>query len=95
VRRAASGAEETRLYFTWKGGTRKEADLQLFRKAGIDVGTGMIFHFYPKDTENALAVLELAHGKRKVQEIRRTYFAVKSESGGQYGFVVARQILLR
>jgi hypothetical protein len=94
VRTTDGGANETRLYMTWRGGGRKEADLQLFRKAGIEVGVGMIFHFYPKDTENRLAHLELAYRNRKANDIRRTFFAV-NRAGTGYEFSVAHQTFLK
>ena len=90
VRSVTNGAEEKRLYMTWQGGNRRLADIQLFRRAGIDVGTGMIFQFYPKNTENQLAVLELAYKNRKVTDIRRTYFVVLSKDDG-YTFSVTAQ----
>ena len=65
VRTSTSGADEKRLYMTWQGGSRKQADLQLFRKAGIEVGEGVIFHFYPKEIEDRLARLELAFRNRR------------------------------
>jgi hypothetical protein len=94
VRTANGGADEKRLYMTWRGGGRKDADLQLFRKAGIEVGGGVIFHFYPKDTENRLAHLELAYRNRKANDIRRTFFAV-SPAGTGYEFSVAHQTFLK
>ena len=94
TRTAANGANEKRLYMTWRGGGRKQADLQLFRKAGIEVGNGVIFHFYPKETEDRLARLELDYRKRKANDIRRTFFAVKSAETG-YEFAVAHQTYLK
>lgn len=94
VRTENSGAAEKRLYMTWQGGSRKQADLQLFAKAGINVGTGAIFHFYPKPTEDQLAVLELKYRNRKASDIRRTYFTVNPASGG-YEFSVVRQTYLK
>ncbi|MFN0050727.1 MAG: hypothetical protein ACKV0T_00960 [Planctomycetales bacterium] len=94
TRTESSGADEKRLYMTWQGGGRKQADLQLFRKAGIDVGGGVIFQFYPKPIEDRLAQLELDYRKRKATEIRRTYFAVNRKDQG-YEFAVIRQTLLR
>lgn len=94
VRTATSGSGETRLYMTWQGGQRKQADLQLLRKARVDLGSGTIFHFYPKRTEDQLAQLEVNYRRRRVQEIRRTYFSVKSVSGG-YEFEVVRQTFLK
>lgn len=94
VRTADSGANEKRLYMTWQGGTRKQADLQIFRKAGVDVGNGVIFHFYPKETEDRLAHLELAYRNRKANDIRRTYFSVKRGDAG-YEFSVDHQTFLK
>jgi hypothetical protein len=94
VRRTDSGKDETRLYFTWQGGGRRTADIELFRKAGIDVGTAPIFHFYPKPTEDRLARLELDYAHRQSRDIRRTYYAVES-NGGKYEFVVSRQAYFR
>jgi hypothetical protein len=94
IRTADSGSGETRLYMTWQGGSRKQADLQLFAKAGINVGTGAIFHFYPKQTEDQLAVLELNYRNRKASDIRRTYFTVNPAAKG-YEFTVVRQTYLK
>lgn len=90
ARTVASGAGETRLYMTWQGGNRRRADLQLFQNAGVTVGSGMIFQFYPKETENQLARMELAYKNRRASEIRRTYFSVDPEASG-YVFSVTRQ----
>jgi len=96
VRTAAGGADEKRLYMTWQGGSRKQADLQLFQKAGIAVGNGVIFQFYPKDTEDRLARLELAYRSRRANDIRRTYFTVQRiAGGGGYEFTVAHQTYLK
>jgi hypothetical protein len=94
TRTANSGADEKRLYFTWQGGGRKQADLQLFRKAGIEIGEGVTFHFYPKTTEDKLARLELAYKNRIAREIRRTYFAVEKAQAG-YDFAVVHQTYLK
>lgn len=94
VRTANSGAGETRLYMTWQGGGRKQADLQLMTKAGINVGNGAILHFYPKTTEDQLARLELDYRKRRADEIRRTYFSVNRVDAG-YAFSVVQQVYLK
>jgi hypothetical protein len=94
VRNAASGAGENRLYFTWQGGGRRTADIELFRKAGIDVGSAPVFHFYPKATEEALAKLEVQYRNRPSRDIRRTYFAVEPKGAG-FQFVVTRQAYFR
>jgi len=91
---SSSGANEKRLYMTWRGGNRKQADLELFKKAGVTVGNGLIFHFYPKETEDRLARLELAYRNRTANDIRRTFFAVNREGAG-YEFSVAHQTYLK
>lgn len=91
VRSATSGAGERRLYMTWQGGGRKIADVQLLRTAGVDVGGGVIFHFYPPETENQLAELERNYANRETIDIRRTYFLVESTGDGGFRFTVTRQ----
>lgn len=94
VRYAASGKDEKRLYMKWEGGERRRADEQLFKKAGIDVGRNVIFHFYPQQTEQMLVTLETAFAKRNLREIRRTYFSVNTVGRG-YEFQVTRQMYLK
>jgi hypothetical protein len=93
-REVASAADEQRLYFTWQGGERQEADIKLLAKAGVQVGQGRILHFYKTDTENRLAVVERNFANRKAKEIRRTYFAVVKQGQG-YTFEVTRQTYLQ
>ena len=96
VRRANGGGNEKRLYFTWQGGNRKSADVQLFSKAGVPVGDGVIFQFSPHNTENLLASIEHNHEKLKYNKIRRTYFAVRKPEGGSgYEFYVTRQVSIK
>jgi hypothetical protein len=93
-REVASAADEQRLYFTWQGGERQEADIKLLAKAGVQVGQGRILHFYTLETENRLAVVERNFANRKAKEIRRTYFAVTKQGQG-YTFEVTRQTYLQ
>lgn len=88
----ASGKDEQRLYMTWQGGDRRSADVELFKRASVDIrGDTAIFHFYPKATESMLAQLELNYRNRPASQIRRTYFAVESARVG-YQFTVNRQV---
>ncbi|MDA1013461.1 MAG: hypothetical protein O3A00_03285 [Planctomycetota bacterium] len=82
------------LRFNWQGGDRRRADVALFKRAAHNAQNELILHFYPSETENILAKLELAYRNRKATEIRRTYFVVRSEGSG-YKFVVTRQTYLR
>ena len=90
VRTVTNGQNEKRLYFTWKGGTRKGVDIQLFQKAGVDANNALIMHFYSPETENQMAVLEQLYKNRKAPEIRKTYFAVKAAKQG-YEFTITSQ----
>jgi hypothetical protein len=93
-RTASSGKGEQRLYMTWQGGARKQADVQLFAAAGVDASKSVLFHFYPPAAEQLLLRKEYAFAGRKAQEIRRTYFVVVKQGTG-YDFVVTRQTPLR
>lgn len=88
-----TGKGENRLYMTWRGGRRKEADVELFQKAGVEAGRAVILHFYPPETERILVRLERNYAGRPVDEIRRTYFAVRRDGRG-YRFEVIRQLYL-
>ena len=87
---ASHGKDETRLYMIWQGGNRRKADIQLFQKAGIQVGDAVIFQFYPAATEQKLAQIERDYKNRPLDEIRRTYFGV-SKRDDAYVFHVTRQ----
>ncbi|WP_299466911.1 hypothetical protein [uncultured Gimesia sp.] len=90
TRTESSGAEEKRLYMTWQGGERKTSDLSLFKKAGHNVTGAILFHFYPKETENKLLTIEKQYRNKNFDEIRRTYFTVRGDRAG-YNFEVTRQ----
>lgn len=94
-RTVKGGADEKRLYFTWRGGSRKAGDVSLFQKAGVNASNAvMILHFYPPVTENVLANIELDYRKRKAIEVRRTNFVVRKAKDG-YEFAVTSQTYLR
>lgn len=88
--RVVTTGDDQRLYMSWQGEGRHSADVELFRRAGIDVADGGIYHFYPADTEELLVRLESSFAQRPVEEIRRTYFVVVRQGAG-YTFVVTRQ----
>ncbi len=83
-------SDEKRLNMSWRGGNRRKADVQLFRKAGIDVTGARIRHFYPPKTEAKMARREREYQNRPTSQILRTYFLVRSANPG-YKFVVTRQ----
>jgi hypothetical protein len=87
----AASMGKGKIHFNWSGGSRKKADLKLLEKAGVsNAATGMIFHFYPRETQKKLFQKEKAYRNRPAKEIRRTYFVVK-RAGSGYEFQVIRQ----
>lgn len=88
VNRSRSG--EDRLFFIWKDAARKEADLQLLRKAGVATDSAVVAHFYPPALENRLALLEREFKQRDPKEITQTRFGVRRGSSG-YEFYVLSQ----
>jgi hypothetical protein len=89
-----TGKGENRLYMTWRGGSRKKADVDIFKKAGENAEGAMLMHFYHPETEEMLAKTETSYRNKKATEIRRTYFSVRKDGSG-YKFVVTSQSLLR
>lgn len=94
TRRIGLPGDDRRLYFIWRGQGRKESDLALFAKAGLNVGEGLIFQFYPEAVEQALSQLEVKFKGRQPGEIRSTRFGVVGD-GGNYSFEVLSQEALR
>ncbi len=94
-KRVVPSSSESRLFFMWQGGSRKGNDVELLRKAGINVGEAPVFQFYPKDVEDKLAQLEVRYKGRQPIEIRSTKFAVVPAGGGKFGFKVLSQEALR
>lgn len=94
TKRTGSGAEDKRLYFIWRGQGRKTSDIALLSKAGLEVGEGVIFQFYPPQTESVLEQLEVRYKGKQPAEIRNTRFGVV-QSGRGYEFEVVSQEYLR
>jgi hypothetical protein len=92
--RYGSGRSDHRLYFLWQGRGRKASDIALLQRAGVEVGEGVVFQFYPPETERKLAELEVRYKGRQPAEIRVTRFTVVP-SGGSYTFQVVAQEPLR
>jgi hypothetical protein len=96
ARQVTTGSEEKRLYFSWRGGSRRQADLNLLKKAvSVPLDNNAItLQFYPEDTVQLLARLEREYaqtqGKTRLELIRKTKFNVKKTPTG-YSFEVAKQ----
>ncbi len=90
--RTAVGDHEERLYFTWKSGSLREADLDLLAKAGVITQGKIPLQFYPAETENLLAYVEQQFMEgRPLETIKKTVFGVRPKDGG-YEFYVIRQL---
>ena len=94
IRVSSSGGSERRLYFLWQGEARKKADVELLKKAGLDVGNGQVFQFYSEKITNLLRQKEFQFKGLQPTEIRRTVFKVTGSSGS-YDVEVASQTPLR
>lgn len=91
VTRSAPGDAEKRRYLVWRKGQLAEADKSLLQKAKIDTSGRIILQFLPEKVELQMRTLEAEHAKgKKLNEIRRTAFGVKSVGAG-YEFFVAEQ----
>lgn len=90
-RRTASPAGDDRLRWLWRGGSRREADVRLLQKAGVDANDAIIMQFLPKEVEDQLAGLERrAAGGRAADSIERTAFRIR-KTGDAYEFYVVEQ----
>jgi hypothetical protein len=94
TKKFGSGQRDNRLYFLWQGSGRKGSDLDLLKRAGIEVGENVVLQFYPREVEERLAQLEVNYRGRQPGEIRVTRFQVVP-SGNSYGFKVIAQEALR
>lgn len=94
TKRTGSGADDQRLFFVWRGQGRKESDIALLTKAGLQVGDAVIFQFYPARIETILEQLEVRYKGKQPAEIRSTRFGVVQADNG-YSFEVVGQEYLR
>jgi len=91
VRTLLASANETRLYFSWrKGSSREAADRELLQKAGVNVEDRVLVQFIPEAVEQTLVTLEKQHSGRSPQDVRRTRFGVR-KAGNGYEFYVMSQ----
>jgi hypothetical protein len=82
---------EGRKYMTWSRGDLDQADLELFKRAGVNTEGRRIFKFLPPETEAKLAALEKQFKNRPSKDIRRTRFGVQPEGQG-FAFHVIDQM---
>ncbi|MCA9124006.1 MAG: hypothetical protein H6822_13085 [Planctomycetaceae bacterium] len=89
--RTASGAEEDRIYFSWRSGTVQSMDRQLLQRAGVDVERRIVLQFYPKSIEEMLAQLELEHTMDgQLDRIGKTIFGIRPTGDGYEFFIIGQ-----
>jgi len=89
--RVGAPKDEKRLRFMHRSGQLRDADRRLAQKAGVNVDTKVVFQFYSPETYTNLLTLEnIAKGQRRIIEVRRTVFGVKT-TAGRYEFYVISQ----
>ncbi len=94
ISRTGLSGQEKRLYISWQGQARKQFDIELMRKAQIEVGNRPVLQFLPEKLVQTIAQLEVRYKGRQPGEIAQTRFTVQS-SGGGYAFVILEQKSLR
>ena len=79
---AASG--EQRLFMNWADGSedRRQADVELFQKAGVDASAAAILHFYPSETENLMATIEQEFGGARLPRNPKDIFSSSQNRNG-------------
>ncbi|MDZ4781170.1 MAG: hypothetical protein SGJ19_13025 [Planctomycetia bacterium] len=86
VRTLIASANETRLYFSWRrGSSREAADRELLVKAGVQTENRVLVQFIPDAVEQTLVKLEKQYAGRDPKDTRRTRFGVqKAEQGFEF-----------
>lgn len=91
IRRSGLSRADDRFYASWSNQARRVYDVELLKKAGINVEpNALIVQFLPKDLVEKLARLEFDYKGRQPIEIAKTRFKIVSAGGG-YTFAVVSQ----
>jgi len=86
--------DEHRLRFLHRSGELRAGDRQLASKAGVKTDGRVVFQFYDDATYKSLLALEATRkGNRRIKEVRRTVFGVKSNQGRYEFYVIDQQYL--
>ena len=87
-------AATTGFISSGKVGDERRPTSRSCKKAGVEVGEGNVFQFYPPEAERRLSELEVRYKGRQPGEIRVTRFTVVP-NGNTYDFQVVAQETLR
>lgn len=92
--RTGDPKNERRLRFLHRSGELRQADRQLAAKAGVKTEGRIVFQFYDQAMYQALLTLENARkGKRRIAEVRRTIFGLRSTAGRYEFYVIDQQYI--
>lgn len=93
-RRTGEPTDEHRLRFLHRSGELRAGDRQLAERAGVKTDGRVVFQFYDQSTYQLLLGLEAAQkGNRRIKEVRRTVFGVRSVRGRYEFYVIEQQYL--
>jgi hypothetical protein len=90
TRRSGKGSAEKRFYMVWQDGVLQRFDRQLLRQANIPVDKRIIMHFYTPQMLDELTRLEREAAKVPIEELNRTVFGVRSNSGSFEFYVISQ-----
>jgi hypothetical protein len=80
--------------FLHRWGELRAAERQLAEKAGVKTDGRVVFQFYSDATYRKLLELEAARkGNRRIRDVRKTIFGVKSNRGQFEFYVIDQQYL--
>ncbi len=88
--RVGPADQEQRYYLTWRQGELQQADRELLARAGIDAQKRIILKFLPPKLEAELVALERQRAGNEADQVKKTYFAIRSAGEG-YRFEVTDQ----
>lgn len=91
--RQPESRQDDRFYSLWQRGSLLELDNELLRRAGVNPGSRPVLHFFSPKTESQLSRLEreaARAARRRVSEIRRTWFTLE-RTNGRFAFRVSTQ----
>jgi hypothetical protein len=92
--RVGDPKSEHRLRFLHRSGELRAADRQLAAKAGVKTDGRVVFQFYNEATyKNLLAIEAARKGNRRIKDVRKTVFGVRSNRGQYEFFVIDQQYM--
>jgi len=92
--RTGEPKNERRLRFLHRSDELRAADRQLAAKAGVKTDGRIVFQFYNENTYQTLLRLEAERkGERRLADVRRTIFGVRTVRGRYEFYVIDQQVV--